>query len=179
MSRRLKLALATAVALGLLGPASAGAGGDYGLGRTPSPEEIAGWDIDVRPDGQGLPPGGATAAEGEEIYLERCAACHGEFGEGAGRFPVLMGGEGSLKSADPVKTVGSYWPYATTLFGYLWRAMPYNAPGSLDNDELYAVTAYVLFLNDIVAEDELIDARSLAAVVMPNRDRFDHAWPPR
>ncbi len=172
MSRRLKCALATAVALGLLGPASAGAGGDYGLGRTPSPEEIAGWDIDVRPDGQGLPPGGATAAEGEEIYLERCAACHGEFGEGAGRFPVLMGGEGSLKSADPVKTVGSYWPYATTLYDYINRAMPFGEAQSLTPDELYAVTAYVLYLNDIVDEDMRIDRQNLASIEMPNRDGF-------
>ena len=106
----------------------------YGLGREATPEEIAGWDVDVRPDGQGLPAGQGTAAEGEPIYLERCAVCHGEFGEAVGRFPVLMGGEGSLDSHDPVKTVGSYWPYATTLFDYIDRAMPYGNEKSLAPD---------------------------------------------
>ncbi len=148
------------------------------LGEQLSAAEVEAIDFTVLPDGSGLPPGSGDARAGREVYRAHCQACHGEDGQG-GINDVLVGGRGSLDGPAPLQTVGSYWPYATTLFGYLWRAMPYNAPGSLDNDELYAVTAYVLFLNDIVAEDELIDARSLAAVVMPNRDRFDHAWPPR
>lgn len=164
-------AAVVAVALGLAA-GSASAGGDYGLGRPATTEEIAGWDIDVRPDGQGLPEGHGSALEGEEVYLERCAACHGEFGEGAGRYPVLMGGEDTLKSQDPVKTIGSYWPYATTLYDYIYRAMPFGEAQSLTPDEVYALTAYLLYMNDLVAEDDELDAGNLAAIEMPNRDRF-------
>jgi cytochrome c len=172
MFRPLEALLAAATAFGLAGAPAAWADQDYGLGRAPTHQEIAGWDIDVRPDGQGLPPGGATAADGEEIYLERCAACHGEFGEGAGRYPVLIGGEGSLTSADPVKTLGSYWPYATTLFDYVNRAMPFGDAQSLAPDEVYALTAYLLYLNDLVEEDRELNQQNLAAIEMPNRDGF-------
>ena len=115
-----------------------------GIGREAKPEEIAGWDIDVRPDGQGLPPGKGTVKEGEPLYMTHCAACHGEFGESAGRWPILMGGAGTLTSHDPVKSIGSYWPYASTVFDYIRRSMPFGNAQSLSNDELYAITAYVL-----------------------------------
>ncbi len=145
---------------------------DDSLGRTPTPAEIAAWDIDVRPDGLGLPTGNGTAAEGEKIYLERCALCHGEFGEGAGRYPVLMGGADSLSSDDPVKTIGSYWPYTSTLFDYINRAMPFGDAQSLSPDEVYAVTAYVLFLNDLIEDDQELNQDNLALVELPNQSGF-------
>ena len=116
-----------------------------GIGREATPEEIAGWDIDIRPDGQGLPVGKGTVKQGEPLYMERCAACHGEFGESAGRWPILMGGAGTLASHDPVKSIGSYWPYASTVMDYIRRTMPFGNAQSLTNDELYAITAYVLY----------------------------------
>jgi cytochrome c len=119
-----------------------------GIGRQAKPEEIAGWDIDIRPDGHGLPPGKGTVKQGEEIYMQQCAACHGEFGESAGRWPILMGGAGTLASHDPVKTIGSYWPYASTVIDYIRRSMPFGDAQSLSNDQLYAVTAYA-FLSTI------------------------------
>ena len=125
-----------------------------GIGREATPEEIAGWDIDIRPDGHGLPVGKGTVKQGEPIYVERCAACHGEFGESAGRWPILSGGNGTLASHDPVKSVGSYWPYASTVFDYIRRAMPFGNAQSLTNDELYAITAYVLYLNDIIKDED-------------------------
>ena len=146
--------------------------GEHELGRTPSAEEIAAWDIDARPDGQGLPVGGGTAFDGEEIYAERCAYCHGDFGEGAGRYPVLMGGGESLASDDPNKTVGSYWPYATTVFDYVRRAMPFGEAQTLTVDELYAVTAFLLYLNDLVDEEQVIDQTTLAGIEMPNASGF-------
>lgn len=172
MSRRPE-ATALLIAFMLLGGATqALAGGGYGLGREATAEEIAGWDIDVRPDGQGLPVGLGTAAAGEALFVSRCAACHGEFGEGVGRYSVLMGGEGSLASDDPVKTVGSYWPYATTLWDYIYRAMPFGEAQTLTPDETYAITAYVLYLNELVDEDFVVDQSSLPLVEMPNRDGF-------
>ena len=152
--------------------AAAVAGQRYGLGEPAPPEQIAGWDIDIRPDGQGLPPGEGTAVEGEELYVARCASCHGEFGEAVGRYPVLMGGEDSLATEDPVKTVGSYWPYASTVFDYVRRAMPFGHAQSLTADETYAITAFLLNLNEIVDDDFVLDARTLPAVEMPNRDGF-------
>ena len=151
---------------------SAAAQGRYGLGTVPTPEEIAGWDIDIRPDGRGLPPGQGTALDGEDVYVERCASCHGEFGEAVGRYPVLMGGEGSLASEEPVKTVGSYWPYASTVFDYVRRAMPFGHAQSLTDDETYAITAYLLNLNDIVEDDFVLNADTLPSVEMPNRNGF-------
>lgn len=144
-----------------------------GIGRTATPEEIAGWDIDIRPDGHGLPPGKGTVKQGEPIYVERCAACHGEFGESAGRWPILSGGNGTLASHDPVKSVGSYWPYASTLIDYIRRAMPYGAAQTLTNDELYAVTAYVLYLNDIIKDEsfELSD-KNFLSIKLPNQTNF-------
>lgn len=170
-------AAAAALALGVALAAPA-AGQRYGLGTPATAEQIAGWDIDVRPDGAGLPPGRGTAAEGEALYMKRCASCHGEFGEARGRYPALMGGRGTLASEDPVKTVGSYWPYATTVFDYIRRAMPYQQPGSLDTGEVYAVTAYLLHRNGIVDADAVLTEVSLPRVEMPNRGGFELAVEP-
>jgi len=140
-----------------------------GIGNVASPAQIAGWDIDVRADGQGLPPGQGSVREGEKIFAENCAACHGVRGEGqpADR---LVGGFGTLATSKPVRTVGSYWPYATTLFDYIRRAMPFNSPQSLTADQIYAVSAYILYLNNIVTEGTVLDATSLPRVAMSNRN---------
>ncbi|MCX8134672.1 MAG: cytochrome c [Roseococcus sp.] len=143
-----------------------------GLGRPASPAEIAGWDIAVRGDGRNLPPGRGTAKEGEELYLQHCASCHGDFGEGIDRWPALMGGRGSLRSDQPRRTVGSFWQHAPAVFDYVRRAMPYTAPQSLTNEEYYAITAYILHLNELVGEDEVMDRDTLPRVEMPNRDGF-------
>ena len=137
-----------AIALAISGAVSAG---PLGIGSEATAEMIAGWDIDIRPDGLGLPDGEGSVAEGEGLYEAKCASCHGLFGEGAGRWPVLAGGEGTLDTLHPEKTVGSYWPYASTLWDYIHRAMPYPAPQSLTDDETYSISAYVLYLNDVVS----------------------------
>jgi cytochrome c len=142
-----------------------------GLGQTPTPAQIRGWDIDVRADGAGLPAGSGSVAQGRAIYAARCLACHGANGE-KGTAPRLAGGQGTLATKTPVLTVGSYWPYATTLYDYIHRAMPLDSPQSLTPDEVYAVTAYTLHLNGIVKVDAVLDAQSLAAVRMPNRAGF-------
>ncbi len=142
-----------------------------GLGRAASVDEIKAWSISIAPDGAGLPAGSGSVADGAAVYAAKCAACHGE--KGAGKpADALVGGIGTLASAAPVRTVGSYWPYATTLFDYVRRAMPTSAPMSLTNAEVYAVTAYVLNLNGIVAAGAVMDAQSLPQVEMPNRDGF-------
>lgn len=146
--------------------------GHFGYGTDATPAAIAGWDIDVRPDGLGLPVGGATAADGEMMYEELCAHCHGSFGEGVGRYPVLAGGEGTLKEARPEKTVGSFWPYASTLWDYIHRAMPFAMPESLSDNEVYAITAYVLYLNDLIDYESELNQDNLALVEMPNKDGF-------
>jgi cytochrome c len=133
--------------------------------------EIKLWDIDVRPDGQGLPEGGGTVTHGKEVYQQYCAGCHGPNGEGGFR-DRLVGGQGTLASDKPIKTVGSFWPYATTLFDYIRRAMPYPAPEALGADEAYAVAAYILNLNGIIPDGEKLDRESLSKVKMPNRDGF-------
>ncbi|MGL4242334.1 MAG: c-type cytochrome [Beijerinckiaceae bacterium] len=143
-----------------------------GLGRVAHPDEVKAWDIDVRPDGQGLPPGKGSVKQGEELYMTQCAACHGEFGESAGRWPMLAGGRGSLKNEGPEKTVGSFWPFASTTFDYIKRAMPYGNARSLSDDEVYAITAYVLFLNDVVKEDFELDRENFTAVKLPNVGGF-------
>jgi cytochrome c len=146
------------------------------LGREVRPEEIAVWDITIPPDGSGLPPGSGTAAEGCAVYNAKCAGCHGVKGV-KGPADPLVGGIGTLGSKKPVQTVGSYWPYATTLFDYIRRAMPFNAPQSLSNDEVYAVSAYLLFLNGIIGPEARMDAETLPRVEMPNRDGFVSYWP--
>jgi mono/diheme cytochrome c family protein len=154
------------------------AGERMGFGRPISQQELAAWDIDVRPDGAGLPPGSGSVAQGKQVYGNQCAVCHGDNGEGgavagaAGGFDRLVGGAGTLNTPAPVMTVGSFWPYATTLFDYVRRAMPFTAPQSLTADEVYAVCAYVLFLNGIVPEKTVLDAKTLPQIRMPNRDGF-------
>jgi mono/diheme cytochrome c family protein len=148
------------------------------LGRDATAAQIAGWDISVGPDGAGLPPGGGTALKGAAVYEQKCQACHGARGAGQPN-DRLVGGQGTLTGKAPVRTVGSYWPYATTLFDYVRRAMPYLQPQSLSTDEVYSVTAYLLHLNGIVAESDEINARTLPAVKMPNRDNFIVVYPAR
>jgi S-disulfanyl-L-cysteine oxidoreductase SoxD len=143
----------------------------YDFGRPATTEETKLWDIDVRPDGKGLPEGSGTVVRGKSVYEENCEACHGSNGQG-GIKDRLAGGQGSLATENPVKTVGSYWPYATTLFDYIHRAMPYQAPGSLSVDDTYAVAAYILSLNGILPSDGKLDRNTLPAIRMPNRDGF-------
>ncbi|HEX9869903.1 MAG TPA: cytochrome c [Candidatus Tectomicrobia bacterium] len=142
-----------------------------GLGRTPTAAEIQAWDIAIGPDGKELPAGQGTAREGAGLYRDKCAMCHGENGS-EGPQDVLVGGQESLATAKPVRTIGSFWPYATTIYDYLYRAMPLYAPGSLPPHEVYALTAYLLFRNGIVGEDAVIDAQTLPKIRMPNRDGF-------
>jgi cytochrome c len=144
----------------------------FGLGRDARPEEIQAWDIDVRPDGQGLPPGKGTVAEGETLFIERCAFCHGDFGEGAGRWPPLAGGTGSLTSEQPEKTMGSYWPFLSSAFDYIHRTMPFGDAQSLTPDETYAVVAFLLNMNDIVQADFELNDKNFASVRMPNETSF-------
>ena len=170
-SRRLVSALVLAAALAV--PALAGEqrpAGHYGIGRMPTKAEIDGWAIAARPDGQGLPPGKGSVQEGAEIYVEQCGVCHGTFGEGEGRYPKLVGGE--LTGERPEPTVGSYWPYAVTLFDYINRAMPFPSPHTLSADQIYAMTAYILNLNNIVDNNFVADRDSLPKVKMPRQDFF-------
>lgn len=147
--------------------------GTFHLGRVALPEEIAAWDIDVRPDGAGLPPGRGTVAEGGELYDEQCAICHGVFGEGEGRWPVLAGGEDTLTDERPVKTIGSYWPYLSTVYDYVHRAMPFGYAQSLSDDEVYAITAYLLYLNDVVTDEDFeLSDRNFTSVRLPNENNF-------
>jgi mono/diheme cytochrome c family protein len=142
------------------------------LGKAASPDEIASWDVSIGPDGAGLPAGSGTPQQGEQVYLAKCLACHGEKGLGKPN-DQLVGGQGSLQPGQvPIKTVGSFWPYATTVFDYVRRAMPLNDPKSLRDDEVYAVVAYILRLNGAIAENDKMDAQTLPAVRMPNRDGF-------
>ena len=144
-----------------------------GLGRAATEEEIAAWDIDIRPDGLGLPVGRGKVSDGEPIYEEQCAACHGDFGEAVGRWPVLAGGHGTLKNERPEKTVGSYWPHASTVFDFIRRAMPFGNARSLSDDEVYALTAYVLYLNDVVTDEEFeLSNENFASVKLPNEPNF-------
>lgn len=174
MSRlpRLALAVALAVTLAVAPVAPAGAG-KFGLGTPATPEQITAWDIDVRPDGHGLPEGKGTAAQGEEIYLEKCSACHGDFGEGRDRWPVLAGGHGTLTADRPDKTIGSFWPYASTIFDYVRRSMPFGDAQSLTADELYALTAYLLNLNDVIKDPNFeLNDKNFATIRMPNEAAF-------
>src|ERR1700722_12581590 len=165
--------LLSACMIAAASPASAEEPGHYGYGTVATLAQIAGWDIDVRgDDGAGLPPGRGTVERGSEVFAEQCAACHGTFGEGEGRYPKLAGGTGTLRDDRPEPTVGSYWPFASTLFDYINRAMPFPAPRSLSSDDVYALTAYILNLSDVVASDFVADRVSLPKVKMPNRENF-------
>jgi cytochrome c len=151
------------------------------FGQPISPADLAPWDIEILPSGAGLPPGSGTVAQGEAVYAAKCQACHGEKGAGQPN-DRLVGGKGTLEAGKaPVKTVGSYWPYATTLFDYVRRAMPWTQPKSLTNDEVYAVSAYILNLNGIIGADAEMNAQTLAKVNMPNKDGFITfpRWPPK
>jgi len=150
---------------------------DPKLGEDVSSADLRSVDYTIMPDGEGLPDGSGTAVTGAKVYQKNCLACHGAGGKD-GVNDTLVGGHGSLTSDRPQKTVGSYWPYATTLFDYVHRAMPFQEPGSLSNDDVYAVTAYILFLNDIVGENEQLDANTLPDVRMPNRENFVWAYAP-
>ena len=143
----------------------------YGVGRSPTAEEIKAWDLTIPPDGEGLPAGSGTAGLGKPIYAERCASCHGEKGEDP-KYGRLVGGHGTLATAKPIQTIGSFWQYATTLWSYIRRAQPFDTPGSLTADQVYAVTAYLLYLNGIIGEHDVMNAQSLPLVKMPNRDGF-------
>jgi cytochrome c len=143
----------------------------YDVGRTPTAAQIKAWDVTIPSDGTGLPPGSGTAALGKPIYAERCASCHGPNGAD-GKYDRLVGGRGTLTTAKPVLTIGSFWPYAPTLWSYINRAKPVDEPGSLTSEQVYAVTAYLLFLNGIIGEHDVMDARTLREVRMPNRDGF-------
>jgi cytochrome c len=143
----------------------------YGIGRSATASEIAGWNIDIGRDGSNLPPGSGSVSHGQEVFDQQCASCHGAKGEG-GVGDRLVGGQGTLATPKPVRTVGSYWPYAPTLFDYIRRAMPQNAPQSLSNDDVYAVSAYILNLNGLLPADAMLDARTLGAIKMPNRSMF-------
>ena len=143
----------------------------FGIGRPATPQEIKGWDVDIGRDGSNLPPGSGSVARGRTVFAEQCAACHGDKGQG-GVGDRLVGGQGTLATAKPVRTVGSYWAYAPTLFDYIRRAMPQNAPQSLSNEDVYAVSAYILNLNGLVPAEATLDAKTLAAIKMPNRNDF-------
>lgn len=172
MYRSSLIVLAASLGLGVAGAVLAATGTrDYGLGTAATPQQIAGWNIDVRPDGEGLPAGQGSVAQGEKIFDTNCAVCHGTFGD-SNQYMILAGGVGSLKTDAPLSTVGSRLNYATTLFDYVNRAMPFPHSKSLTPDEVYAVAAYVLNLNDIVPSDFVANRTSLPQVKMPNRDGF-------
>ena len=144
----------------------------FNIGKIATKTEIAGWDIDVRPDGLGAPIGSGSAIIGEEVYAEQCASCHGDFGEGLDRWPELVGGEDSLDTHDPVKTTGSYWPYASTMYDYIYRAMPFGVAQSLTHDETYQVVAYLLYMNEIIEEDFILNDKNIGKIKMPNVEGF-------
>jgi len=146
------------------------------LGREATPAQIAGWDLSVGPDGVGLPPGRGTAAGGAAVYEQKCQGCHGAMGAGQPN-DRLVGGQGTLASKTPVRTIGSYWPYATTVFDYVRRAMPYTQSQSLSDDEVYAVTAYLLSLNGIIRAGDEMNAQTLPKVKMPNQANFIVVYP--
>lgn len=147
--------------------------GTFHLGRAATEDEVAAWDIDIRPDGAGLPEGRGTVAQGEVLFADQCASCHGDFGEAVGRWPVLAGGQGTLMNERPEKTVGSFWPYLSTVYDYIRRAMPFGNARSLSDDDVYALTAYVLYLNDLVTDEEFeLSKENFTSVRLPNENNF-------
>ena len=164
----LKLLAATAlVGAGL--PASAQT---LGLGRAALPAEIAAWDVSVQPNGHGLPVGSGDVLTGEDLWVENCAMCHGDFGEGAGAYPVIAGGDGTLTNRRPVKTVGSYWPYLSTVFDYVHRSMPFGSAQTVSVDETYAITAFLLYSNGLVEDDFVLTRDNFTEITLPNADGF-------
>lgn len=166
-----RIAAAAALVLAFAAPALSE---PLGLGRAATDAELAAWDIDVRPDGQGLPPGQGSVAQGEELFNEVCAACHGDFGEGLGLYPALAGGEGSLTTTTgrPTKSIGSFVPYLSTIFDFVHRAKPFDDAQSYSDDEVYALVAYLLYLNDLVDEDFVLARENLVGVHLPNEGGF-------
>lgn len=166
-AEEIKVAASTPTVSGKPGP------GKLGIGRAVLKEEVMAWDIDIRPDGKGLPAGKGSVAMGEPIYAQNCASCHGDFGEGIDRWPVLAGGFDTLTEERPEKTVGSYWPYLSTVYDYIRRAMPFGNARSLSDDEVYALTAYVLYLNDIVDDEEFeLSNENFTEIRLPNEENF-------
>ena len=169
MSKYRNLVLTTALAALAAAPAMAE---KLGLGRAALPEEIAAWDVDVAPDGTGLPVGSGSVLDGEEIFAEACAACHGVFAEGVDNWPKLAGGMDTLDHDDPLKTVGSYWPYLSTAWDYVHRSMPFGAAQTLSADDTYAIVAYILYSNDLVDDDFVLSNENFLDVDLPNADGF-------
>lgn len=169
MSKFPKLIAATALSISLAAPVVAG---QYGLGRPALPEEIAAWDLDVAPDGTGLPAGSGDVFTGEEVFADKCAICHGDFAEGVDNWPKLAGGDGTLADKDPLKTVGSYWPYLSTVWDYVNRSMPFGDAQSLEPDEVYAIVAYILYSNDLVDDEFTLSNENFLDVEMPNAAGF-------
>ncbi|WP_299614966.1 c-type cytochrome [uncultured Tateyamaria sp.] len=157
---------------GLIAEPAPDADGRYGLGRAALPEEVAAWDVDVLPDGRGLPEGSGDVWTGEEVFVDNCASCHGDFAEGVDNWPVLAGGFDTLADKDPVKTVGSYWPYLSTVWDYVHRSMPFGGAGTLTPDETYAIVAYILYSNDMVDDDFVLSRETFTEVEMHNADGF-------
>ena len=172
MSGLVKATLASGLILVLTPATALPAERPFNLGKIATAEEVAGWDIDVRPDGLGAPIGMGNAIDGEDVYADLCAACHGDFGEGVDRWPELVGGEGSLDTHDPLKTTGSYWPYASTLYDYVYRAMPFGEAQSLSYDETYQIVAFLLYMNDIIEDGFDVSHENIGSIEMPNRDGF-------
>ena len=166
------LAAAALLLPALAGTAALADSRPFNLGVVATAEQVKGWDIDVRPDGLGAPIGAGNALDGEEVYAERCASCHGDFGEAVDNWPVLVGGEGTLDGVDPVKTTGSYWPYASTMYDYIYRAMPFGEAQSLTHDETYQIVAFLLYMNDIIDDDFDVTHENIGTIEMPNRDGF-------
>ena len=152
-----------------------------GLGKPLTEGDIKQWDIAILPDGTNLPTGSGTPAKGAKIFAEKCSACHGDAGKGgiAPYYPALVGGQPLTNGIDTVKTIANYYAYATTIFDYTRRAMPYNMPRSLTDDEVYSLTAYILSLNKLIGDDDVMDAKTLPQVKMPNRDNFIMPYPDR
>ncbi|WP_424939847.1 c-type cytochrome [Aliiroseovarius sp. S253] len=169
MSKFPKFLMAASVATLTAAPAMAE---KLGLGRTATDAEIAAWNLDVFPDGSNLPEGKGDVWTGEEVFADACAACHGEFAEGAGNWPKLAGGMDTLDHEDPLKTVGSYWPYLSTTFDYVRRSMPFGAAGTLSNDDVYAIVAYILYSNDLVDDDFVLSKETFLDVDLPNAEGF-------
>ncbi len=168
MSKSRELILGAALAA-LAGPAAAE---PLGIGRAALPEEIAAWDVKIMPDGRGLPPGGMSVEDGEQSFIDNCAACHGDFAEGLDNWPALSGGRGTLTNERPVKTVGSYWPYLSTVWDYVHRSMPYGNAQSLTPDEVYGITAYILYSEGLVDYEFVLTNENFTEVRLPNEDGF-------
>ena len=166
------------IAAGLLVGAAAASAQGPKLGKPITEADIAPWDISIMPDGTGLPPGAGTPAQGAPLYAERCSACHGDNGKGGEHGAALVGGP-ARASLDGGKTIKNYWPYATTIFDFVRRAMPYSEPNSLSADEVYAITAYILALNELIGQTDTMNAQTLPKVIMPNRDGFIIRFPER